>query len=134
MPFIEKYRPKNIEDLILPPQMQCKISNIIDTKVIPNLIISGSPGTGKTSTILCLAKKIFGKNYKNSELTLELNASNNRTLDFINSTVSYFCKKKMSKNNYQQKLIIFDEADNITKKAQNALANLMEEHSNNVIF
>lgn len=132
IPFIEKYRPKNFEDLILPVSMQYKIANMIESKTLPNIIITGSPGTGKTSTILCLAKKILGKNYK--DLLLELNASNNRTLDFINSTVAYFCKKKLSSDTSQQKLIIFDEADNITRKAQNLLANLMEEHSHNTRF
>ena len=132
IPFIEKYRPKNFEDLILPVSMQYKIANMIESKTLPNIIITGSPGTGKTSTILCLAKKILGNNYK--DLLLELNASNNRTLDFINSTVAYFCKKKLSSDTSQQKLIIFDEADNITRKAQNLLANLMEEHSHNTRF
>jgi len=131
-PFIEKYRPGNFEDLILPVAMQYKIANIIHSKTLPNIIITGSPGTGKTSTILCLAKKILGKNYK--DLVLELNASKNRTLDFINTTVAYFCKRKLSSDTSQQKLIIFDEADNITKKAQNLLANLMEEYSHNTRF
>jgi len=132
IPFIEKYRPKALEDLILPLTTQYKIANMIETKNLPNIIITGSPGTGKTSTILCLAKKILGKDYK--DMLLELNASNNRTLDFINSTVANFCKKKLSSDSTTQKIIIFDEADNITKKAQNLLANLMEEHSHNTRF
>jgi len=132
IPFIEKYRPKDFNDLILPLPMQYKIANIIETKILPNIIITGSPGTGKTSTILCLAKKVLGNDYK--DMLLELNASNNRTLDFINTTVAYFCKKKLSSNTDKQKLIIFDEADNITKKAQNLLANLMEEHAYNTSF
>jgi replication factor C subunit 2/4 len=132
IPFIEKYRPKDFNDLILPLPMQYKIANIIETKILPNIIITGSPGTGKTSTILCLAKKVLGNDYK--DMLLELNASNNRTLDFINTTVAYFCKKKLSTNIDKQKLIIFDEADNITKKAQNLLANLMEEHAHNTSF
>jgi replication factor C subunit 2/4 len=132
IPFIEKYRPRDFNDLILPLPMQYKIANIIETKILPNIIITGSPGTGKTSTILCLARKVLGNDYK--DMLLELNASNNRTLDFINTTVAYFCKKKLSSNTDKQKLIIFDEADNITKKAQNLLANLMEEHAYNTSF
>jgi replication factor C subunit 2/4 len=132
VPYIEKYRPKYVEDLILPPIMQYKIANIIESNSLMNMIITGSSGTGKTTTILCLAKKVLGKNYKES--ILELNASNNRTLEFINTTISYFCKKKISEDNSSKKLIIFDEADNITKKAQNALAILMEEYSHNTCF
>lgn len=132
IPFIEKYRPTNFNDLILPDLMHYKIANIIDSKILPNIIITGSPGTGKTSTILCIAKKVLGSGYK--DMLLELNASNNRTLEFINTTVAYFCKKKLSSDIKTQKIIIFDEADNITKKAQNLLANLMEEHSHNTHF
>ena len=72
IPFIEKYRPKLLEDLILPPITQYKIANIVELKILPNIIITGSPGTGKTSTILCLAKKILGNNYR--DMILELNA------------------------------------------------------------
>jgi replication factor C subunit 2/4 len=134
IPFIEKYRPRNFDDLILPVTMSYKIENIIKSKskTMPNLIITGPPGTGKTSTILCISKKMFGKNYK--DMILELNASNNRTLDFINSTVANFCKQKSSISDQNQKLIIFDEADNITNKAQNLLANLMEEYAHNTCF
>ena len=134
IPFIEKYRPTHFEDLILPISMQYKIADMIKSNTLPNIIITGSPGTGKTSTILCLANKILGKN---KDMILELNASNNRTLEFINTTVEYFCKKKMSidsTNHNLKKIIIFDEADNITKKAQNSLANLMENHSHNTCF
>lgn len=132
IPFIEKYRPKKIEDIILPIQIYNKIINLIETDTLPNLIINGLPGTGKTSTILCIAKKILGKEYK--EYILELNASNNRTLEFINTTISYFCKKKKDLPENKYKLIIFDEADNITKKAQYLLANIMEEHYHNTRF
>ena len=132
IPFIEKYRPKKLEDLILPEYMHYKIMNFIKFKKMPNIIITGSPGTGKTSTVLCLAKRILNK--KNKEMILELNASNNRTLEFINTTVSYFCKKKINNTENNYKIIILDEADNITKKTQNLLANLMEEYSDNTIF
>jgi len=134
LPWIEKYRPSNNEDLILCPIMKNKIDNIIKSKTLPNIILTGSPGTGKTSTVLYLAKKIIGSKYKDN--ILELNASDNRGLDYINSSVLYFCKKKISQDNLsnEHKFIIFDEADNITKKAQNALANLMEQYSNNTRF
>lgn len=133
IPWIEKYRPRNIQNLILSDIIQEKINNIILSKKMPNIIITGSPGTGKTSTILCLAKSILGPNYK--KFILELNASDNRGLDYISSSVTYFCKRKICNENDQTlKLIIFDEADNITKKAQNALSNLIEKYSHNTRF
>ena len=129
IPFIEKYRPIKFEDLILPDDIISKLINITQSNIIPNILISGPSGTGKTSTIKCIARKLADNNY--DDVILEINASNYKTLEYINTTVAYFCKKKIdTSNKIKHKLIIFDEADNITKKAQNLLANLMEEYSN----
>ena len=140
VPWIEKYRPKNIGEIILDDQLKTKIENMTNNNILPNLIITGPPGTGKTSTIFCIAKKILGNYYK--DVLLELNASDNRGLEIINNSIIHFCKKKINGNltndpltgNEMKKIIIFDEADNITKKAQNVLANLMEEYTNNTRF
>ena len=126
IPWIEKYRPTKLKDLILSKTMHDKIKNIIKSGILPNMIFTGSPGMGKTSTVLCIAKKLIGSNYK--DYILELNASDNRGLEYINSSVLHFCRKKINELNNVKKLIIFDEADNITKKAQNTLANLIEEY------
>ena len=126
IPWIEKYRPIKLKDLILSKTMHDKIKNIIKSGILPNMIFTGSPGMGKTSTVLCIAKKLIGSNYK--DYILELNASDNRGLEYINSSVLHFCRKKINELNNVKKLIIFDEADNITKKAQNTLANLIEEY------
>ena len=64
LPFVEKYRPKKIEDILLPTTMYNKITTILKNNRFPNLIINGIPGTGKTSTILCIARSLYGKNYK----------------------------------------------------------------------
>ena len=68
LPWIEKYRPSSLDDLILCPIMKNKINNIINSKILPNMILTGSPCTGKTSTVLCLAKKIIGAKYKDNIL------------------------------------------------------------------
>ena len=134
LPWIEKYRPTKIADILFDDILRSKFNRIMELKLYPNLILMGNPGVGKTSTLLAFAKQVTGKYY--NEAVLELNASDNRGLDYINSSVLYFCKKKISQDNelFNQKYIIFDEADNITKKAQNALANLMEQYSDNTKF
>ena len=68
LPWVEKYRPKNIEDLILEQTILSKIKTIIEKKDIPNIIITGLPGIGKTSTIQCLAHILLGKYINNSNL------------------------------------------------------------------
>ncbi len=129
IPWIEKYRPKSSQDILLDPFIKQKIEKILENKSIPNMIITGEPGTGKTSTILFLAKHLYGDKF--NEYVLELNASDDRGLSIINNTIYPFCKKKIS-NNY--KLVILDEADSITSKAQNLLSNLISEFRKNTRF
>ena len=138
LPWVEKYRPKNSKEILLEPFIKQKIEKILETKAIPNMIITGEPGTGKTSTILFLAKQIYRDRY--SENVLELNASDDRGLSIINNTIYPFCKKKTSCINIESKslikypnhkLVILDEADSITPKAQNLLSNIISEFRKN---
>ena len=136
LPWIEKYRPKNVNDIILDDCLKNKINNLIEMNMLPNIIITGSSGTGKTSTIYCLVKQILGPKY--NEALLELNASDNRGLEIINNSIIHFCKKRINDQTDSvdgiKKIIIFDEADNITNKAQNVLANMMEEYGSTTKF
>lgn len=136
IPWVEKYRPKNSNEILLEPFIKQKIEKIVENKSIPNMIITGEPGTGKTSTILFVAKQLYGSSYQ--ENVLELNASDDRGLSIINNTIYPFCKKKSNlsqdKKNSKipnHKLIILDEADSITQKAQNLLSNIISEFRKN---
>lgn len=140
IPFIEKYKPRQINDLILPLMIKTKLNNIINSDSIPNIIISGPSGIGKTCTISCLIKQIFGND---KTRILEFNDSNktpNRTLEYIKTTVYNFCKQKLKDkkrgniDQWNQKIIIFDEADGITYKAQNILSTLIEKNNKHVCF
>ena len=119
---------KGSSDIILNNFLKIKLNNILKSKQLPNLIIIGEPSTGKTSTILCLAKIIYKDDYENN--VLELNASDDRGLTMISSTIQPFCKKKSNYN----KLVILDEADSITQKAQNLLNNIIAEYRKNTRF
>ena len=131
IPWVEKYRPNEISDVILDDFIRIKMEKIVKDRSIPNLIITGEPSTGKTSTILAIAKKIYDKKqYENN--VLELNASDDRGLNIITNTILPFCKMKIDKKNH--KLIILDEADSITSKAQNLLSNIITEFKNNNRF
>jgi replication factor C subunit 2/4 len=130
-PWVEKYRPKLASDILLDPFIKEKIDNILYSKSIPNMIITGDPSVGKTSTILCLAKEIYNENEFNNNV-LELNASDDRGLLIINNTILPFCKKKINSDQY--KLVILDEADSITNKAQNLLSNIIAEYKKNTRF
>lgn len=124
--WIEKYKPKTVDNLILDSYQMVKLKNLIKNNIIPNLLLCGPSGSGKTITLNLLIKEVmskFSNNYKDS--VMEINVSDNRGLEIINNSLIYFCKKKTDCH----KIIILDEADNITKKAQNLLNNLMEEYN-----
>jgi replication factor C subunit 2/4 len=128
LPLVEKYRPKEFNDLLFDDFIRDKIKNMIKLSQIPNMIITGEPSTGKTSTVIYLAKQIYKDNYR--EHVLELNASDDRGLAMIQQTILPFCKKKTI--NY--KLVVLDEADSITPKAQNLLNNIIAEFKENTRF
>ncbi len=137
IPWIEKYRPRKIEDMILDDMLRTKISNFIQSKTIPNLLISGPPGIGKTTLIKCIINSLFGKYSK--QAVLELNASDERGIKSVQETIKNFCKNKMDlgkhENNYPTfKIVLLDEADNMTEKAQILINILMEQYYSNIRF
>jgi replication factor C subunit 2/4 len=134
LPWIEKYRPTKISDILFDNILRDKFNRIIEKKIYPNLILMGNPGVGKTSTLLAFAKQVTGKYY--NEAVLELNASDNRGLDIVDKMIIHFCKKIVtdSDGNPIKKFIIFDEADNITPKAQYVMSDLIDQYNKTTIF
>lgn len=138
IPFVEKYRPKNIDSIILDNTNKKIIYNMIKNEIYPNLLLYGPPGTGKTTTIINIINKIH-KNSQNNEfinksLILHMNASDERGIDMIRNQIQKFITSKpMFKNNL--KFIVLDEVDYMTKSAQNALKYLLQRYNTeNLIF
>jgi replication factor C subunit 2/4 len=129
LPFTEKYRPRKLPELVIDPIIYAKVNNIILNKDVPNLIFTGKSGVGKTSSIHCIAKAIYPRNTI-SDSVVELNASDDRGIKSVQDTIINFCKKKVEYvNGYaQHKLLILDEADNITPKAQKLISLIMEKY------
>lgn len=134
LPWIEKYRPTKIADILFDDILRSKFNRIMELKLYPNLILMGNPGVGKTSTLLAFAKQVTGKYY--NEAVLELNASDNRGLDIVDKMIIHFCKKIVTNDKGEKimKFIIFDEADNITPKAQYVISDLIDQFSSTTIF
>ena len=130
LPFIEKYKPKKIEDLVLNEIILKQLNGFVVSKSISNLVLSGSSGIGKSSFINCLVKKIYPKEYIN-DLVFELNSFDDRGIE-INTFIINFAKKKIDfeDNNSLCKLIIIEEADNITDKTQKLISSNFEKYPN----
>jgi replication factor C subunit 3/5 len=129
--FVEKYRPHTIEDVYLEDKNRVSIHNFINTKNFPNLLFYGPSGTGKTSTIIAMAKMIYKEKY--NLMVLELNASDNRNIQVVRKIIKEFASCKTLFNN-GYKLIILDEVDSMTNDAQFCLRRIMETYSENVRF
>lgn len=130
--WVEKYRPRKLKDIIIANKTYVKMMRMIQQKDIPNIIFAGMSGTGKTSTVQCIANELYGKYAK--EGALELNASNERgikskeTIESFRDNLLVYDKPDDYPN---FKLVILDEADNITEKAQFKIRDLMGFESKN---
>lgn len=131
-PWVEKYRPNTFNDIVLDPFNKKILENIIKNEYFPNLLFYGPPGTGKTTSIINLIKTYQEKcNKKN--LTIHLNASDERGIDIIRNQINTFVNSK-SLFNDGMKFVILDEVDYMTKNAQIALRYLLQNYKTNVRF
>jgi len=87
---------------------------------MPNIILSGPPGIGKTTSIMCLARSLLGESAM-KEAVLELNASDDRGIDVVRNRIKMFAQKKVTLPPGRHKIVILDEADSMTAGAQQAL-------------
>jgi replication factor C subunit 2/4 len=131
-PWVEKYRPKTLDDIIGNEKEIINLKNMVEQGSIPNLILAGNQGSGKTSSILCLCRQLLGSNIK--ETVLELNASDDRGISVVREKIKMFAQKKVTLKPGSHKIIILDEADSMTNTAQQSLRRIMEEHSNTTRF
>ncbi len=132
LPWIEKYRPTNLDQIVGNHEAINQFKIIGKTGNIPHLILTGSPGTGKTTSIICLAKTLLQDQYQDA--FLELNASDQRGIDIIRTKISEFCKKKVNLPEGRHKIIFLDEVDSMTSAAQQALRRIIEIYTHSTRF
>ena len=134
VPLVEKWRPTKFDDIVLDPLNKLILENIIETAYFPNLLFYGPPGTGKTTTIINLINTYQEKHYNKTKCTvIHLNASDDRGIDIIRNQINQFVNSKALFNN-GMKFVILDEVDYMTKNAQQALRNLLQNNTRNVRF
>jgi replication factor C small subunit len=121
--WTEKYRPGNFEELVGQEEIIKRVKNLVSSLNIPHLLFAGPAGTGKSTLALIVVKALFGDSWK--ENYLELNASDERGIDVVRQKVKDFARTKALRN-VPFKVIFLDEADALTKEAQQALRRTME--------
>lgn len=132
MPWVEKYRPAKFSEIVGNEETIARLEIFSREGNVPNVILSGPPGVGKTTTILCLSRILLGPSFR--EAVLELNASNDRGIDVVRNKIKMFAQKKVTLPPGKHKVIILDEADSMTEGAQQALRRTMEIYSKTTRF
>ena len=135
--WVEKYRPANLKEIINQRDIVNGLSNFSkEPDDIPHLLFSGPAGVGKTTTALCLAKELLGESWRTD--TLELNASDERGIKMVRERVKEFAavmKLPTDRDNKKMfRIIILDEADEMTSEAQTALRRIIEDSSRTTRF
>jgi replication factor C small subunit len=121
--WTEKYRPKDFDGLVGQEDVIKRVKNLTNSLNIPHLLFAGPAGTGKSSLALIIVKELFGEKWH--ENYLELNASDERGINVIREKVKDFARTK-SLSQIPFKVIFLDEADALTREAQQALRRTME--------
>tara|TARA_Y100000816_G_scaffold252297_1_gene203236 strand:+ start:1021 stop:1956 length:936 start_codon:yes stop_codon:yes gene_type:complete len=125
--WVERYRPSTIDDLILPESIKNTFRDIIGEGKIPNLILSGSPGTGKTSAAIVLCKSL------NCDYIIVNGSNEGRLIETLRNKLTQYCSSVSMSGG--RKVVIMDEADYMTPDTvQPAMRGFIEQYSSNCSF
>lgn len=123
--WVEKYRPTKLSDMVNQSEVVSSLEALIkDPTEMPHLLFSGAAGVGKTTTALCISRQILGEH--SAGCILELNASDERGIGMVREKVKKF-SRFAGMADVPFKIIILDEADEMTSEAQTALRRIIED-------
>ena len=129
--WTEKYRPIIFEEIVGQKEIIKRVKSLVQALNIPHLLFAGPAGTGKSTLALIIVKELFGDTWRDNYL--ELNASDERGIDVVRQKVKDFARTK-AMGNVPFKVIFLDEADALTREAQQALRRTMENYTNTCRF
>lgn len=129
--WTERYRPEKFEEVVGQQEIVKRVKSLVQALNIPHLLFAGPAGTGKSTLALIIVKQLFGENWKQNYI--ELNASDERGIEVVRQKVKDFARTK-ALGNVPFKVIFLDEADALTREAQQALRRTMENYTNTCRF
>lgn len=129
--WAEKYRPRTLDEIVDQKEIVDRLKGFVRAGTMPHCLFAGPPGTGKTTSALCLAHDLFGENFSSS--FGELNASDERGINVVRERVKTFARTR-TLGKVPFKILVLDEADNMTSDAQQALRRTMERYTETCRF
>jgi len=135
--WVEKYRPIKLDDIVNQKEIIESLKNLLkEPAEMPHLLFTGPAGVGKTTTALCMSRQLLGEDWKRD--TLELNASDERGIKMVRERVKEFAaviKIRTTESDERKfRIIMLDEADEMTSEAQTALRRIIEDSSETTRF
>lgn len=127
IPWVEKYCPRTIADAILPARLKNMFQSFVNQRTMPNLMLCGTPGVGKTSVAKATCNEIDAECYV-------INASSDRGIEMVRGDIAGFASTVNMFHPGERKYLVLDEADNLTPEAQNALRGVMDRAVGNCTF
>ena len=125
--WVEKYRPKKLDDIVGQDDIMERLKAYVKTKTVPHMIFAGPAGVGKTTSVLALAREVFGEETWKQNFH-ELNASDERGIGIVRGKIKDFARTAPI-GKTQFKIIFLDEADSLTTDAQAALRRTIEKYT-----
>jgi len=129
--WVEKYRPQVLGEVFGQTSIIKRLKSFIKNKNMPHLLFSGPAGTGKTTSAMCIARELYGDNWRMN--FMETNASDERGIGVVRGKIKDFART-MPFGDVNFKIILLDEADSLTKDAQHALRRTMETYATTCRF
>lgn len=135
LPWSERYRPTSLADVGGNTDIVTALLSFKSISAIPHLILHGPPGSGKTSSVLAMARSFFGEG-SFSTMVLELNAGDARGVETMRNQIQFFtrCSSVSDTTSSAIKMVILDEADSLSHRSQCALRHLIETSSGRARF